>query len=112
MRLWPRSRNRRLLTVGAYLILGSICCSLTANLTTGRLMGDAALGVGVWSGEPDSTFMKNKQKWKHVSDSLVYLGYGLAVAGTLVTIVAMRDEGQDDESTASWDRRSAPPLRI
>ena len=71
----------RLQLYAAIFVFLSIVCSLLGNQTNARLMGQAAMGVGVWAPEKDSPEWKQKERLKTQADWYFYGGVIFALLG-------------------------------
>ena len=65
----------------AVFVFLSIVCSLLANQVNSKLMGQAAMGVGVWAPTKDSPEWKQKEKLKTQVDWYFYGGVIFALLG-------------------------------
>lgn len=84
----PWTKNA--LVAAHYLMLASIVLSLFANMVTARLLGEAALGIGRFSGEPGSPWMEHQRRLKRIADALLYCGFGCAISSGVLSVAAMR----------------------
>jgi hypothetical protein len=85
-----------LLTLKDYLALSSslfiflsIIFALVSNYLNGKVMGEAALGVAVVAGEPDSPIMIRKKKLRAWSDRTFYFGIVFSILGLGTQVIAI-----------------------
>jgi hypothetical protein len=73
--------------IGGILLTCGVLAALISNNYTSRVMGKAALGVAILGDEPDSSFMKEKERLLGWANFWFYAGVALALlGGTLQTL--------------------------
>ncbi len=74
-------KSQKLQLGAAVFVFLSIVCSLLANQANASLMGEAAMGVGVFAPAKDSPEWKQKEKLKTQVDWYFYGGVTFALLG-------------------------------
>jgi len=74
---------------GSLFIFLSIISALISNHLNGKVMGEAALGVAVIAGEPDSSIMIRKKKLRAWSDRTFCFGIILSILGLSTQVIAI-----------------------
>ena len=82
-------KTQKLQLSAAIFVFISIMCSLLANRANTKLMGQAAMGVGVWAPPKDSSKWKQKEKLQAQAGWYFYGGVISALLALGVEVISI-----------------------
>ena len=82
-------KDQKLQLGAAVFVFLSILCSLLSNQANSKLMGQAAMGVGVWAPTKGSVEWKHKEGLKTQVDGYFYVGVAFALLGLVLEILSI-----------------------
>jgi hypothetical protein len=92
------TREKWLTVVGGLLLLIGLITALASERYQNRVMGDAALGVGVWSPEKSSPEYREKARLRACADYFFWIGLAATGCGialqTIGAVIPLKGESR------------------